>query len=103
MSPLQMLTCKQISQKLSKEDYGKLPLLKRLWIKFHIKCCLFCGKSNRQVLDSHEMYRYYKKQEHTLEPLRPKMDEQRKQQLKELLSDQSKKLHRTDSNSSEME
>ena len=92
-----MLTCKQISKTLSKEDYDKLSPFKKFWVKFHVKCCLFCGKFNRQVMDSHDMCRCYKEREHTLEPLRPKLDEKKKEQLKALLAEQS--LKRTDSES----
>lgn len=48
-------------------------------------------------MDSHDMCRCYKEREHTLEPLRPKLDEKKKEQLKALLAEQS--LKRTDSES----
>ncbi|CAA6689595.1 Unannotated [Lentimonas sp. CC19] len=95
-----MLTCKQISKILSKEDYDKLSPLRKLWVKFHVKCCLFCGKFNRQVMESHEMCRCYKDREHTLEPSRPKLDEDKKAQLKAMLAEQSK-LHAIDSGTDE--
>jgi hypothetical protein len=97
-----MLTCKQISKVLSKEDYEQLPPLRKFWVKFHVKCCLFCGKFNRQVMESHDMCRCYKESEHTLEPSRPKLDEAKKAQLKAMLAEQSK-LHVIDSDSSEVD
>ena len=97
-----MLTCKQISKTLSKTDYEKLSPFRKFWIKFHVKCCLFCGKFNRQVMDSHDMCRCYKEREHALEPLRPKLDEQKKEQLKALLAAQHFELKETKSDAHEM-
>jgi hypothetical protein len=88
-----MLTCKQVSKTLSEKDYDKLSRLRKFWIKLHVKLCVFCGRFNRQVMDSHDMCRCYKEREHTVAPFRHKMDESKKQQLKTLLAKQSQKEH----------
>ena len=85
-----MFTCKQVSNALSKEDYEKLSPLKRFFLKFHVKLCVFCGKFNRQVMDSQDMCRCYKEHEEELAEHRPSMDQAKKDQLKDLLASQSK-------------
>ena len=73
-----MLTCKQVSNALSKEDYEKLPPLRRFFLNLHVKLCVFCGKFNRQVMESQDMCRCYKEHEETLSDHRPKMDSAKK-------------------------
>ena len=89
-----MFTCKQVSNALSKEDYEKLPPMRRFFLRLHVKLCVFCGKFNRQVMESQDMCRCYKHhEEHNEEALahhRPKMESSKKDQLKELLASQSK-------------
>ena len=53
-------------------------------------------------MESHDMCRCYKDREHALEPSRPKLDDDKKAQLKALLAEQSK-LHAIDSDSSEVD
>lgn len=84
-----MFTCKQVSNALSKEDYEKLPVLRKFFLKLHVKLCLFCGKFNGQVMQSQDMCRCYKEHEEHLEPLRPKLDAEKKEALKELLRSQA--------------
>ena len=85
-----MFTCKQVSNTLSKEDYTKLSPTRRFFLNLHVKLCVFCGKFNRQVIESQDMCRCYREHEHVVESERPKMDESRKEALKELLTSQSK-------------
>ena len=89
-----MFTCKQVSKALSNEDYKELPPLRRFFLRLHVKLCVFCGKYNRQVMDSQDMCRCYKEHELTSEEAftqhRPKMEPAKKDQLKELLTSQSK-------------
>lgn len=87
-----MFTCKQVSRELSKGDYQKLPPMRRFWLKLHVKLCLFCGKYNRQVMESQDMCRCYKDSEEHLTTTRPRMDELQKDQLKALLSSHSNKI-----------
>lgn len=84
-----MLTCKQVSNALSKEDYEKLPPLRRFFLKLHVKLCIFCGKFNRQVMDSQDMCRCFKEREEELNQERPKLDAGKKDELKKLLASQS--------------
>jgi hypothetical protein len=84
-----MLTCKQVSNALSKEDYDKLPPLRRFFLKLHVKLCVFCGKFNRQVMESQDMCRCFKEREEDLFDVRPKLDEGKKDELKKLLASQS--------------
>lgn len=86
-----MLTCKQVSNALSKEDYEKLPPLKRFFLKLHVKLCVFCGKFNRQVMESQNMCRCYREHEEELVQLRPGLDHDKKEALKELLAAQAEK------------
>jgi len=85
-----MFTCKQVSKALSKEDYQKLSPSRRFFLRLHVKLCIFCGKFNRQVMESQDMCRCYKQHEETLTEQRPKLDAAKKDQLKELLAAQSK-------------
>ena len=89
-----MFTCKQVSNALSKEDFEKMSLLRRFFLRLHVKLCVFCGKYNRQVMDSQHMCSCYKKHEITSEETfvhyRPKMEPLKKDQLKKLIASQSK-------------
>lgn len=84
-----MLTCKQVSNALSKEDYDKLPPVKRFFLKLHVKLCVFCGKFNRQVMESQDMCRCYKQHEEELVAHRPKLNEHQREELKQLLVSQT--------------
>ena len=81
-----MFTCKQVSKSLSENDYEKLSPFKKRLLKLHVALCAVCGKFNRQVMDSQDMCRHYKEKEPELESSRPKMEEDKKKQLKELLA-----------------
>jgi hypothetical protein len=85
-----MLTCKQVSNALSREDYQKLPPIRRFFLKLHIKLCIFCGKFNRQVMESQDMCRVFKAHEDILNEHRPKMEQKKKDELRELLASHSK-------------
>jgi len=85
-----MLTCKQVSNALSKEDYERLSPMRRFFLRLHVKLCVFCGKFNRQVMESQDMCRCYKQHEEKIAEQRPKMDDMEKDKLKELLASQSK-------------
>lgn len=84
-----MFTCKQVSKALSHEDYEKLSPMRKFCLKLHVKLCFFCGKFNRQVMDSQDMCRCYKVQENTDDVTRAKLDETQKDKLKALLTEQS--------------
>ena len=58
-----MLTCKQVSNTLNKKDYNDLSFIQRVLLKFHVKWCFFCGKYNKQVMESHDMCRHYRENE----------------------------------------
>lgn len=83
------LTCKQVSNHLSKEDYDKLPLIRKFTLKFHVWICPICGKYNQQVMKFQDMARVFrKKQEDLLEtdrPDSPKLNEEAKQRLQAML------------------
>lgn len=84
-----MFTCKQVSKALHKEDYADMSPLRRFFLKLHIRLCVFCGKFNNQVVDSQDMCRCYKANEHVVESNRPKLDPSQKDALKNLLADKS--------------
>ncbi|MGJ8641692.1 MAG: hypothetical protein ACSHYA_20045 [Opitutaceae bacterium] len=86
-----MLTCKQVSNALSKEDYEKLSPMRKFFLKLHVKLCIFCGKFNKQVIESQDMCRCYKEHEEATIAAQPKMDSAKKDALKDLLAAQSKK------------
>ena len=58
-------------------------------LKLHVTLCVVCGKFNRQVMDSQDMCRNYKKNEHLLESTRCKLDKDKKNDLKRILSEQN--------------
>ncbi|MEX2605781.1 MAG: hypothetical protein WD708_00410 [Kiritimatiellia bacterium] len=72
-------TCKQVSNHLSKEDYDKLPPLKKFSLKLHVILCPICGKYNRQVMKFQDMARIFRKKEEELlesaDPQSPHLDE----------------------------
>ena len=80
-----MFTCKQVSNALSKEDYEKMSPLRRFFLKFHVKLCIFCGKFNTQVMESQNMCRHYREHEELVNLQRPKMDACKKDELKKTL------------------
>ena len=85
-----MLTCKQISHALSKEDYEKLSPARKFFLKLHVKLCIFCGKFNRQVMDNQDMCRHYRQHEEVRECQRaPELNEEKKDALKALLAEHS--------------
>jgi len=84
-----MFTCKQVSHALFEEDYEKLPPMRKFFLKLHVKLCVFCGKFNRQVMESQDMCRCYKAHEEELVARQAPMDEDKKEQLKQLLASQS--------------
>ena len=91
MIGFEMLTCKQVSHALSKADYEKLPPVRKFFLKLHVKLCVFCGKFNRQVMDSQDMCRCYKEREDDLIAKNgAKLDPNKKDELKEMLAHQSK-------------
>ena len=45
-----MLTCKDISKLISESLDRKLPLRKRIGVKFHLMMCSLCRTYNRQML-----------------------------------------------------
>lgn len=83
-----MFTCKQVSNALSKEEYAQMPPMRRFFLRLHVKLCVVCGKFNRQVMDSQQMCRCYREHEDSLAAHRPKMENERKNQLKDLLAAQ---------------
>ena len=89
-----MFTCKQVSNALSKEEFEKMSPVRRFFLRLHVKLCVFCGKYNRQVMDSQHMCRCYKEHEisnaETFVHCRPQMEPLKKDQLKELIASQSK-------------
>jgi hypothetical protein len=86
-----MFTCKQVSHSLSKEDYAKLPPAKRFFLRLHVKLCIFCGKYNRQVMDSQDMCRQFKEHEAQNCKCAPELQEGQKDELKALLAAESAK------------
>lgn len=83
-----MFTCKQVSNALSREEYNKMPPMRRFFLRLHVKLCIFCGKFNRQVIESQDMCRCYREHEEELIAHRPKLESEKKDQLKELLASQ---------------
>ena len=83
-----MITCKQVSNALSKEDYKDMPFIRRIFLRLHVSLCLFCGKFNKQVIESQNMCSCYKENEESIASLRPKMDTSKKEELTKLLQSQ---------------
>jgi hypothetical protein len=80
-----MLTCKQVSNTLSEEDYEKLSPLRKCLLKLHVKLCIFCGTFNRQVMDNQDMCRHFMAHEES-SPNQAALDEDKKDELKALLA-----------------
>lgn len=82
-------TCKQVSNHLAKEDYDKLPRLKKMSLILHVMFCPICGKYNRQVMKFQDLARRFrKKEEEILESEgtdSPHLNEETRERLKKEL------------------
>ncbi|MGB0257152.1 MAG: hypothetical protein ACPGES_00745 [Coraliomargarita sp.] len=85
-----MFTCKQVSKTLLETDYENLSPMRKFLLRLHIRLCFFCGKFNKQVIDSQEMCRCYKEHDADCMDTRPKMDDEKKAVLKAMLEQQTK-------------
>lgn len=89
------LTCKQVSNHLSKEDYDKLPPFRKFTLKFHVLICPICGKYNKQVMKFQDMARTFRhKQEDLLEtdhPDSPRLNKESRRRMEEILKNQDGK------------
>lgn len=85
-----MFTCKQVSKTLLETDYKNLSPMRKFFLRLHIRMCFFCGKFNKQVIESQEMCRHYKEHDADVEASRPKMDDDKKAALKAMLQKETK-------------
>ena len=87
-------TCKQVSNHLSKEDYEKLPPLKKASLKFHVLICPICGKYNRMVMKFQDMSRVFRQKEEELmestDPGAPTLSADSRSKLQEQLNQAAK-------------
>lgn len=60
---MKMYTCKQVSTALGEKDYERMTPLEKVGLRIHVALCVVCGKYNRQVMDTHDMFRAYRKRE----------------------------------------
>ena len=66
------LTCKQVSNQLSKEDYEKLSPFRKATLKFHVAICPVCGQYNKMVMKFQDISRNFRqKEEEMLESTDP--------------------------------
>ncbi len=83
------LTCKQVSNHLSKEDYAKLSPFRKFTLKLHVLICPVCGKYNQQVMKFQDMARTFRKQEEDFleddRPESPHLNEDSKKRMAELI------------------
>ena len=86
------LTCKQVSNHLSKEDYEKLPPFRKFTLKFHVFICPVCGKYNQQVMKFQDLARNFRKKQDEIlendEPDNPHLDDETKKRIQEILRKQ---------------
>jgi hypothetical protein len=84
------LTCKQVSNQLSNEDYDRLSPFRKATLKFHVFICPVCGKYNRMVMKFQDISRNFRlKEEEQLEstaPDAPHLSEEARAKLQETLS-----------------
>jgi len=59
-------TCKQVSNQLAREDYAKLPRVRKLTLILHVLICPVCGAYNRQVMKFQDLARLFRKREEQL-------------------------------------
>lgn len=88
------ITCKQVSNHLSKEDYNKLSPFRKATLKFHVLVCPICGRYNRMVMKFQDMARIFRqKEEEALEstdPNAPHLSEEARKKLQEQLEQAEK-------------
>ncbi len=58
-----MLTCKQVSNALARQDYATLSVIQRSGLKLHVAICLVCGQYNRQVMLMQDAARVFRSRE----------------------------------------
>jgi len=84
------LTCKQVSNRLSKEDYAKLSPFRKFTLVLHVLICPICGRYNRMVMKFQDMARIYRtKEEEILEstdPDAPRLADDTRSRLQEQLN-----------------
>jgi hypothetical protein len=84
------ITCKQVSNHLSKEDYEKLPPFQKATLKFHVLVCPICGAYNRMVMKFQDMSRVFREKEEELlestDPDAPHLSEDARTKLQEQLN-----------------
>lgn len=84
------LTCKQVSNQLSKEDYEKLSPFRKATLKFHVLICPVCGKYNRMVMKFQDMARTFRQKEdeflETTDETAPHLSEETRHKLQETVS-----------------
>jgi len=89
------LTCKQVSNHLSEEDYARLSPFRKATLKFHVMICPICGKYNRMVMKFQDMARTFRmKEEEALEstdPDAPHLSDDSRSKLQEQLDQASGK------------
>ena len=57
-----MLTCKQVSKSLDKQDYHDLTPFKRFMLKLHVALCVVCRRYNKQVMLMQDTCRHFRDQ-----------------------------------------
>lgn len=86
-----MFTCKQVSKVLHEEGVENLSPLRRWLLKLHVKLCVFCGKFNKQVIESQDMCSCFKEHENEVIGEQPHLDQAKKDALQELIAKNSRK------------
>jgi hypothetical protein len=61
-----MITCKSVSRTLAKDDYEKLPPLRKKLLRLHVRLCCICGHYNGFVMTMQDTARAYREREETL-------------------------------------
>lgn len=88
-----MLRCKHVSDALHKQDYTKLPKLKRLGLLLHVKLCVFCGRAQKEVMtvqDTCRTFRENEEQETVVDA--PSLKKEVKSDLQEQINQKLSKL-----------
>ena len=81
-----MIACRQVAKALAENRYYELPWWRRIPMFMHIRLCVMCGKSHKQVVVFQKGVRFYLDQEER-DAVEPKvgLSEEAKQRIEEVL------------------
>ena len=80
-----MLTCKQVSKALEKQDYETLSPFSKAMLKFHVWWCFVCKRYNKDVMLMQDTCRHARAHDDDCCHRKDKLDDQKKNEIAEAM------------------